>query len=532
VVKSLADVGVAFDAVQASAGIEPADAVLIDAAAPVRDADRQSWARGLAEGATLVVCGAGPPDAGWLSLVAGRTVTITVPPYRMWDGRGYRQGYEAPVAGLSQIDLYWKTYSGNEGANGQAEDASLTIEPLQDFAASIAGGDELVFPGALVRVPVGRGTLLIDQRRWSTRHEKLRKLADRNLAALALGLNVNVAPAITLRELPRGVTYRPVDLSAFANRALADEAPDDGTGGWTDQGPTGDLRSFPTGLHTFAGVPFNVPDGPRSLVVLACQDRPGADKMPYEVTIPLGQKLEGLCFLHSCAYSGYDTEVGLYQVQYEDGTKADIPLDADVNIRDWVGTPGLLLREKGTVSAVAWSGSTKMFAVVAVYRMTWVNPRPEATIRALRFAHPSRQGVPILMGLTAIVGPDQKQPAQAATGRAQELFAQAAREPDSGKAKALLQQAVAADAGLSAAHQALADLCEKAGDQDGAFKTYQAWAQAGAATPLPYNRIGQILEKRKDFKGALEAYTKSLAIEWNQPPIIEAKSRMEKLAGP
>ena len=31
---------------------------------------------------------------------------------------------------------------------------------------------------------------------------------------------------------------------------------------------------------------------------------------------------------------------------------------------------------------------------------------------------------------------------------------------------------------------------------------------------------------RGDEKGALEAYTRSLVVEWNQPPIIEAKSRL------
>jgi hypothetical protein len=322
-----------------------------------------------------------------------------------------------------------------------------------------------------------------------------------------------------------------VGLSAFANRALADETPDDGVGGWTDQGPTGDLRSFPTGNNTFAGGPFNVPNGPKSIIVLACKDRPGADKLPGEVTIPLGQKLEGLCFLHGFAYTGENgTEVGLYQVQYEDGAKADIPLCSEVNVRDWSGTPGPMPREKGTSSAVAWTGSVKMFlsGPMAVYRMTWVNPRPEIPIKALRFAHPTRLGVPVLMGLTAILGPDQKQTAQAAD-KARELFAQAVKESDAGKARELLKQAIAADAGMSAAHQALADLYEKAGDRDAALKTYQDWAAAGASTPLPYNRIGQILEKRKDYKGALDAYSQSLKIEWNQPPTIEAKAQMEKL---
>ncbi len=354
-----------------------------------------------------------------------------------------------------------------------------------------------------------------------------------------MGLDVSVAPTVTIRELPRNVAYRPVDISAFANRALADETPDDGVGGWTDQGKTGDLRTFPTGTHTFAGVPFNVPASPggpketdKSIIVLSCKDRPGADKLPTEVTIPLGQKLEGLCFLHGCAYSGSGTMVGLYQIQYADGSKVDIPLYSDVNIRDWAGTPTLLPREKGTSSAVAWTGSCKMFSVIGVYRMIWVNPRPDAPIKALRFAHPTRQAVPVLMALTTIVAADQKVAAEAAE-KARELLSkalQALQSNDLRTARDLLQQALKTDGTLAAAHQALGDIAERSGDEKAALEVYRAWATAGADTPLPYNRIGQILEKQKDYKGALDAYTKSLKIEWNQPPIIEAKERVEALA--
>ena len=45
--------------------------------------------------------------------------------------------------------------------------------------------------------------------------------------------------------------------------------------------------------------------------------------------------------------------------------------------------------------------------------------------------------------------------------------------------------------------------------------------------PFPWNRIGEILEKRKDLRGALNAYKKSLKSEWNQPPTIEAVKRLE-----
>ena len=75
----------------------------------------------------------------------------------------------------------------------------------------------------------------------------------------------------------------------------------------------------------------------------------------------------------------------------------------------------------------------------------------------------------------------------------------------------------------------LADLCEKGGNEDETLDAYRQWTASNPQTPLPWNRLGQIFEKRKDYKGALEAYTRSLKVEWNQPPAIEAKVRLEKL---
>jgi Tfp pilus assembly protein PilF len=98
------------------------------------------------------------------------------------------------------------------------------------------------------------------------------------------------------------------------------------------------------------------------------------------------------------------------------------------------------------------------------------------------------------------------------------------------EARDLLQKALSEDGTLHAAHLALANVYEKLKDEDGALAAYRAWVKAGAKTPLPYNRLGEILEKRKDYRGALEAYVRSLQVEWNQPPIIEARQRLEKLS--
>ena len=82
---------------------------------------------------------------------------VRVPPYRVWDGRGYRDGYSRFTAGLSHLDVYWKRYEGEESAGSQAEDPRNAIEPLQDFAVDIEGGKALIWPGALVERGVALG---------------------------------------------------------------------------------------------------------------------------------------------------------------------------------------------------------------------------------------------------------------------------------------------------------------------------------------------------------------------------------------
>lgn len=252
--------------------------------------------------------------------------------------------------------------------------------------------------------------------------------------------------------------------------------------------------------------------------------------MPWEVTIPVGQQVEGFCFLHSVAYTG--GQAGVYQVQYADGTTAEISLKINENIRDWTDhNTEEFPHEKGTKSYIAWTGTCKMFGQIGVYMMRWVNPRPETPVVAVRFSNPGRDAVPVLLGLTAAVKKDAKA-AEAALAKAQDLFKKARDAMDANKkddAKVLLQQALAAWPALTAAHQALADLAEQSGNEDQVLEVYRRWTSSGARTPVPWNRLGTLLEKRKDYKGALEAYNQSLKVEWNQPPTIEAKARMEKL---
>lgn len=527
--RKLQDVGVDFEIVALDADLDAARPTLLVAGAVPAAAQKAAWKASLAKGATLVVLGARPEDAAWLSELAGSAVRIGIPRYRMWEGRAYRAGFGPLTAGLSHLDLYWKNYVWN---SNQVENPEQLIEQLQDYSAETDDGRELVFPGALVEIKAGLGRIVLDERRWMTGHDRLVKQAGRNLCALAIGLGVRVTPPSPPREWPQNLAYRQIDLTPYANRALKDDAADDGQGGWIDQGPDADLRSFPTGDRSFVGLPFKIGAGAKSIIVLKSSSKSAPSDTPEEVTIPIGYPVEALAFLHSTAYAGSNTRVGVYQIQYADGTTADIALRCGENIRDWTDkSGGEFTFERGTKSYVAWTGSCKTYSPISVLQMRWVNPKPDVVVKAVRFAIGDGSAVPVLLGLTAGVKQDAKEAAQNLI-QAQELLQQAQQAAGANKpadAKTLLKKALALWSDFTAAHQMLADLCEKGGNEDETLDAYRQWTASNPQTPLPWNRLGQIFEKRKDYQGALEAYTRSLKVEWNQPPAIEAKVRLEKL---
>jgi hypothetical protein len=534
----LRDLGVAFELVKPEAA-GPSSVMLIDAQelSTPNSASKSSEAgslsklsQALRDGAVVILHDVWPSEQAMVNELAGQQTQLTVQPLVNWTGRGFRNGFSGLTAGLSHLDFYWKRYEGLESGWNQAEEPVYKIEDLVNWSVRCKTGAEYVFPGALWEIPVGKGRLIIDQVRWEVPSEALAARQGRIVTAMMLGLNVAVEPAKAERSLPRSVAFKPLDLRKLANRGFRDETPDDGLGGWTDQGANIDLKLFPTGSREFGGVPFLIGPEPKSCIVLKSDSRPHKENFPADATIPVGGKIEGLWFLHSAAYTS-EGLAGMYQVQYQDGSTLEIPLVNEENIRDWVSPPSAFAREKGTQSRVAWTGTTSVFPTVCVYQMLWVNPRPDAIVRAVKFSNPSR-ACPVLLAVTTVVKGDRDNQTKAAD--AAKLFQQAVRELRDGNessAEALLKKAMTADPSNAAVCQALAQLYDKNKNMDAALAVYQAWTAAGANTPLPYTRAGQILEDRKQYKGALDAYTRSLKIEWNQPPIIEAKSRMEKLAG-
>lgn len=531
-VVKLRDIGVAVQQADADTQPDRNGVMMVDAATlPAGFTAPPAWKTALETGTTIWVHGAAPEQKPLLSSLAGRPVEMTVQPYAMWEGRGYRNGFTWLTPGLSHIDLYWKNKAGDEGAVAQAELPRYKIEDLNHWSVKADGAVEHVFPGALIEIPVGKGRLILDEIRWETANSKLTRPSLRVVSSLLAGLEVGMAPYVPQRSLPSDVFYKPLDISVFYNRGFKDDVGDDGKGGWADQGPKADLREFPTGSQHFGGVPFTVGKEPRCCIVLRSSRRPMPGLLPEEVTIPIGFPVEGLCFLHSATWLGNGEPAGTYQIQYDDGTSQEILLVDKENIRDWTAAPAEFARERITRSRVAWTGTTEMFPLVCVFQMLWVNPKPEAPVKAVRFANPAKTACTILISLTAAVRPGKAdiEAMAAAQAKAKEWLKTGIASLDAGReadARQAFQEAVKADPKLDAAHQRLCELAERSKDEAVTLAAYKAWAAAGPRTPLPYNKIGEILERRQDDQGALEAYTKSLEVEWNQPPIIEAKARL------
>ena len=55
------------------------------------------------------------------------------------------------------------------------------------------------------------------------------------------------------------------------------------------------------------------------------------------------------------------------------------------------------------------------------------------------------------------------------------------------------------------------------------------WSTALPKNYQAHNVLGRYLEKKGRLADALAEYKRSLELEWNQPPTIEAKTRIENL---
>jgi hypothetical protein len=197
----------------------------------------------------------------------------------------------------------------------------------------------------------------------------------------------------------RDIVY--VDISKFANRGFADDEANNGKGGWSDQGPTADMREVKTGKRTFGKVPFDIKPDPGLITLKSSWRNPGT--LPEKVVIPIGRKLDTLFFLHGAAYfgGGYFK----YVIHYEDGKDVTLMVTPK-NMIDWSAFPAKqrFPMEEGTFSTAAETVPSPMFGHGSFYRMEWTSPadRRAVAIKSIEFASDG-SCVPVLIAITGIM---------------------------------------------------------------------------------------------------------------------------------
>jgi hypothetical protein len=95
--------------------------------------------------------------------------------------------------------------------------------------------------------------------------------------------------------------------------------------------------------------------------------------------IPVGRMADRFHFMQSAYFTAPTGEkIGTVILHYVDGTQAEIPICAGVDVVDWWNAGRKLRRAE-----VAWCGKNDQTDNICFYMRTWQNPRPAVAVRSL-----------------------------------------------------------------------------------------------------------------------------------------------------
>jgi hypothetical protein len=289
------------------------------------------------------------------------------------------------TAGLSNHELYWR--------DRPIWDQWTAMRRIMDWEPTglPAGAIALTDPPGLVKVPLGKGFVLVNQLLWdSTEQNRLEGTKIASILLTNLGTRMDLAPFTPVNA----EDFTAVDVVAYCNLGFAGDAET----GWMDHGPQA-LAGFPTGGQVLARAWFSIIDpaqnGGKSVVALRGTTRPG---YPAEVRgIPVNARGRALHFLHTCAWGRPDGgEAATYVVHYDDGTEERIPVRVGVEIADWYVDPRPL-----PAAQVAWTGHIDdKPGPIGVYAMRWVNPYPDKAIASIDLLSDEADPVVAVFGIS------------------------------------------------------------------------------------------------------------------------------------
>jgi tetratricopeptide (TPR) repeat protein len=246
------------------------------------------------------------------------------------------------------------------------------------------------------------------------------------------------------------------------------------------------------------------------------------------VELPVTGKADALFFLQTSAWTS-KVQHGSYIVHYADGTRYEIQLTGETNLRDWAAnTPDApFSQETDTITRVAWTGKTPSLPAISLYLMAWPNPHPEKEIRGVTFTS-TNVGVPVLVGLTAGVKPEGGLAIASTAGdpaAAAKLVTEGRALRQAGKlddAAARFEAARKTDAHNEAAYLELAGVRENQKRWTDAIAAYNALLAVAPENLEALIRLGKAYEEVGDWDSADKIYRHSLDVNRNQPEILKA----------
>lgn len=298
--------------------------------------------------------------------------------------------------GISNYDLAWyipKMYYGGpifDDAKVVAKNGDWMLD-TNLFASNVR---QLTAPALTIKIKSGKGTILFDNLLWENAITQLPEKTTRVVSNILANLGCQF-----VNERNIAYQFSHVDLSKHANMGYMDRTPDDGQGGWTDQGDN-DMRfflinhsgkgngrengmdvpipDFPTQVE-FAGIPVKLVD-PKindEKAVLSFGSSMHASKLMRHVdNIPVNTKADTLWLVHTIGWSEgrAGDVVAHFDVTYDDGSKAQIPIRRFIDVGDWY-TPSRYPNAK-----VAWTGRNLEHSPVGLNLSRWDNPHSDKSI--------------------------------------------------------------------------------------------------------------------------------------------------------
>jgi hypothetical protein len=198
-----------------------------------------------------------------------------------------------------------------------------------------------------------------------------------------------------------------IDLRSHVNLGLRESA------NRLENPNVNNLAGLPEGIHTFAGVPFNV----AGRIQLSGHSLAEADRaFPSSArNILVGRRVSRIHLLHGACFVSDElrgTTVARLVLHYADGSQGELALIAGDHLLDWwgpiyrTGVPKTRRDPSAPGTDLAWVGSNPRIkrqqpdSSLRLYRSTFTNPHPDKEILVIDYVSAMTDAAPFLVGLT------------------------------------------------------------------------------------------------------------------------------------